>query len=162
MAKNSSIDDNNFISAKKRLFEKTHQPTEGEIKSFIGNNAWQQLMNFESMLHKCYNLNREIKFPFGNNYGWSFRYTHNKTLLLYVFFEEGGISCTLSISDKGAPKAEAMQGDLQPDIQQLWKNRYPCGDIGGWIHCSIEDGKELSDIVKLLSAKVNYKKQISD
>ncbi|MCL2841373.1 MAG: DUF3788 domain-containing protein [Defluviitaleaceae bacterium] len=159
MAKNSNADDNTFVSAKKRLFEKAHQPTEAIIQSFMGDDAWQQLMKFEGMLRKHYNLNREMKFPFGRNYGWSFRYTHNKSLLLYVFFEEGGLSCTLSINDKGAPKVEAMLNDLQPDIQTLWKNRYPCGDVGGWIHCSIENEIELSDIIRLLGAKVKQKPQ---
>jgi len=159
MAKNSNIDNDTFVSAKKRLFEKANQPTEETIKSFIGDDAWRQLMKFEDMLGECYNLNREMKFPFGNNYGWSFRYTHNKSLLLYVFFEEGGLSCTLSIADKGVPQVEAMLNDLQPDIQELWKNRYPCGEIGGWLHCSIESDEELSDIVRLLGAKVKHKKK---
>lgn len=157
MAKNSNTDDSSFKSAKNRLFEKAHQPTEDIIQSFIGNDAWLQLMKFEDMLREHYNLNREIKFPFGNSYGWSFRYTHNKSLLLYVFFEEGGISCTLSISDKGVPQVEAMLNDLQPDIQELWKNRYPCGDIGGWVHCTIENDAELPDIIRLLGAKVKQR-----
>jgi len=157
MAKNSNTDDNTFVSAKKRLLEKAHQPTEAEIQAFIGVDAWRQLMKLEEMLKERYNLNREIKFPFGNSYGWSFRYTHNKSLLFYVFFEEGGLSCTLSISDKGVPMVEAMLSELQPDIQSLWKNRYPCGDIGGWIHCSIENDNELPDIVRLLGAKVKQK-----
>ncbi|MCL2373319.1 MAG: DUF3788 domain-containing protein [Defluviitaleaceae bacterium] len=158
MAKNSNTDDNSFVSAKGRLFDKTKPPSEGDIKAFIGQNAWRQLMKFEDMLQERYNLNREIKFPFGNNYGWSFRYCHNKTLLLYVFFEEGGISCTLSVSDKGVAHVEDVLASLQPDIQQLWNNRYPCGDIGGWIHCSIEEDAELPDIVSLLGAKVKPRK----
>lgn len=146
------------MAEKKRLYEKAHQPTEEFVQIFMGDCAWQRLMRFEEMLQKRYDLNREMKFPFGNEYGWSFRYAHKKTLLLYVFFEEGGFCCTISISDKGAQEVEAMLGDLQPEMQALWRNRYPCGADGGWIHCSVSSDKELSDLVRLVGAKVRPKK----
>jgi hypothetical protein len=128
----------------------------------MGNDPWQRLMLFENLLREKYALNREIKFPFGNNYGWSFRYTHNKTLLLYVFFEENGFCCTISISGKGAVEVEAMLKELNPKLQTMWENRYPCGyhgeHYGGWIHYSIENDDELLDIIRLIGVKVKPKK----
>lgn len=56
-------------------------------------------MGFEDMLKLNYDLFREIKYPFGNDYGWGFRYSHKKKLLLYVFFEEDGFCCTISINE---------------------------------------------------------------
>lgn len=95
----------------------------------------------------------------GNDYGWSFRYVHKKTLLLYVFFEENGFCCTISINDKGAQKVESILNDLSPEIQSVWNNRYPCGDFGGWIHYSVEADYELPDLIRLISIKVKPKKK---
>lgn len=88
-------------------------------------------MGFEDMLKLNYDLFREIKYPFGNDYGWGFRYSHKKKLLLYVFFEEDGFCCTISINDKGAEEIESILSDLLPKTQNLWINRYPCGKLGG-------------------------------
>lgn len=143
---------------KKRLTEKFHQPSEKFIKSFMGDDAWDLLMRFENMLKVHYDLSREIKFPFGNDYGWSFRYVHKKTLLLYVFFEEKGFCSTISINDKGAQKVESILSNLCPEIQTVWKNRYPCGDYGGWIHHSVEADYELPDLIRLIGIKVKPKK----
>lgn len=143
---------------KKRLSEKSNQPSEEFIKMFMGDDAWSRLMHFEDMLKRYYDLSREIKFPFGNDYGWSFRYAHKNTLLLYVFFEEHGFCCTISINDKGAQEVESILSDLHPKIQTLWKNRYPCGDFGGWIHHSVEADNELPDLIRLICIKVKPKR----
>jgi len=78
------------MTEKKRLTQKSSQPTEAFVRHFMGEEAWARLMRFEEMLREHYVLTREMKFPFGNSYGWGFRYAHKKMLLLYVFFEEGG------------------------------------------------------------------------
>jgi hypothetical protein len=140
--------------AKVRLTEKTNQPLEDTVRVFIGDDAWQRLMRFEDMLRTRYDLKREMKFPFGNTYGWGFRYAHSKSLLLYVFFEQDGFCCTISIGDNKAPRVESMLTELSPEIQALWNNRYPCGDLGGWIHCSVETDAELHDLVRLIEIKV--------
>jgi len=146
------------MTEKKRLTEKSSQPTEAFVRHFMGEAAWHRLMHLEEMLRERYVLKREMKFPFGNSYGWGFRYLHKKTLLLYVFFEEGGFCCTLSINSAGAPKVEAILGELKPRVQTLWRNRYPCGPAGGWIHLSVADDDELADFVRLVEVKVNAKK----
>ena len=35
----------------------------------------------------------------------------------------------------------------------LWKNRYPCGECGGWVHFRILTDDELIDVIKLLAIK---------
>jgi hypothetical protein len=142
------------MPTKQRWTDKSRQPTEDVVRLFVGDDAWQRLMRFEEMLRARYDLKREMKFPFGNEYGWGFRYAHKKSLLLYVFFEKGGFCCTISINDKGAPQVEAILGNLQPATQALWKNRYPCGDVGGWIHASAGADNELPDLIRLVGVKV--------
>ena len=146
------------LGEKKRIADKLHQPQEEFVQVVMGDDAWNRLMRFEELLKQRYNLNREMKYPFGKGYGWSFRYTHNKTLLLYVFFEVNGFCCTISINDKGAKKIETILNDLQPKIQDLWNNRHPCGDFGGWMHHSVKVDEELPDLIRLIGTKVKPKK----
>lgn len=143
-----------YETNKVRLTEKYQQPPE----AFMGIEAWSRLMRFEEMLRERYDLSREIKFPFGNEYGWSFRYSHKKPLLLYVFIEEGGFCCTISINDKGAQEVDSMFSDLLPEIQASWINRYACGAEGGWLHRSVTSDDELPDLIRLVSVKVRPKK----
>lgn len=147
-----------FETTKERLTNKDVMPTQEVINSFIGDESAKRLSLFEKMLGENYDLNRELKFPFGNNYGWAYRYTHKKSLLLNVFFEKGGFCCTLSINDKGAEVVDTIIDTMLPETKVLWENRYPCGKIGGWIHYSVSNDKELKDIIQLLSVKVKPKK----
>ncbi|MFQ8731366.1 MAG: DUF3788 family protein [Enterocloster bolteae] len=78
-------------------------------------------MRFEEMLRERYDVSREIRFPFGNEYGWSFRYSH-KSRCCCMFFEEGGFCCTISINDKGAQEVDSIFGELLPEIQASWLN----------------------------------------
>lgn len=144
----------NHKQEKPRMKDKLYQPTEELVTFFMGEEAWARLMKFESMLKENYSLNREMRFPFGSNYGWGFRYTHKNSLLLHVFFEEGGFCCTISINDAGAPKVDSMFDSLHPELQTCWVDRYACGEKGGWLHRSVESDDELPDLVRLLSAKV--------
>lgn len=145
--------------SKERWVERHPQPTEELVRTFMGADAWRRLMRLEELLRERYDLHREMKFPFGNEYGWSFRYTHKKALLLYVFFEKGGFCCTLSINDAGAPKVEAMLNELRPEIQSAWKSRYACGAEGGWLNRSVASHGELPDLVRLAGVKVKQKKE---
>jgi hypothetical protein len=120
-----------YEQEKPRLTNKSQQPTEESVTQFMGNEAWERLMHFEKLLGEHYDLNREIKFPFGNEYGWGFRYCHKKSLLLYIFFEEGGFCCTISINDKGAKEVEMSMPELLQETQAAWANRYACGENGG-------------------------------
>ncbi|TDW26371.1 uncharacterized protein DUF3788 [Breznakia blatticola] len=142
---------------KLRLVNKDVIPTSQEIHTFIGNEAFMRLQHFEQALAKRYALQKELKFPFGSSYGWAYRYAHKKTLLLYIFFEANGFCCTVSLNDKAAPKMETLLPNLQPKTQELWQNRYPCGEQGGWIHDSITSDEDIEDILQLVATKVKPK-----
>lgn len=148
------------MTEKERMTDKNQPPSAAKVQAFLGKDAWARLLRFEAMLQENYEVTRELKFPFGDSYGWGFRYGHKKTLLLYVFFEKDGFCCTLSINDKGAKKVEALLENLLPETQTLWHDRYPCGEKGGWVHYSVKTEAELTDILKLTGAKVAPKKSV--
>ena len=147
-----------FEAEKERLVNKDVTPTEESINYFLGEESVNRLSHFEKMLRENYDLNRELKFPFGKEYGWAYRYTHRKTLLLYIFFEKCGFCSTISINDNGAGIVGKIINTMLPKTQKLWKNRYPCGKEGGWVHYSVSNDEELEDIIRLVGCKVKPQK----
>lgn len=142
-----------------RMTEKEPEPTEAEVRAFMGEGAWERLMRLEALLRQRYALGRTLKYPFGNAYGWSYRYVHKRALLLYVFFEAGRFCCTISINDAGAAKVEALRESLCPTVWQSWQGRYACGAQGGWVHHTVSDDEELASLVALVEVKAPPKKE---
>lgn len=147
-----------FKIEKERLLSKEASPTQEIMNNLLGEEGMRLLTLFEKMLQENYDLNRELKFPFGNSYGWSYRYTHKKALLLYLFFEKGGFCCTVSINDRGAETVNEIINTMLPKTKELWANRYPCGKEGGWVNYSVSSDEELKDIIRLVGCKVKPKK----
>ena len=57
---------------KERLVNKEVMPTEDSINHFLGAESVNRLSHFEKMLRENYDLNCELIFPFGKEYGWAY------------------------------------------------------------------------------------------
>ena len=136
-----------------RLLDKSNEPTAEQVKEYLGSESYERLSEFEEYLQTHYQLSKEMRFPFGNNYGWGYKYSHKTLHLCYAFFEAGVFTVTLQIGDKQVHSVEDMMNTLSPKAHELWANRYPCGEHGGWIHYRILGGEDLSDVYKLIGAK---------
>jgi len=135
------------------MLDKSVQPSLSEIKNWLGAESYMRLKAFEELLESNYSLSSEIKFPFGNSYGWGYKLSHKKSHLCYAFFEKGSFAVTLQLGDKLFGAVEEIMPSLLPKTQELWKNRYPCGERGGWIHYQVLSDAELVDISKLVFIK---------
>jgi hypothetical protein len=72
-----------------RFLDKEVVPTPQEIEQRLGNEAMHRLNILDDYLKANYDVVRELKFPFGNQYGWGYKYSSKRKLLCYVFFEKG-------------------------------------------------------------------------
>jgi len=138
-----------------RMTDKAQTPTPEEINAFIGAAAQKRLALLTGQLAARYDLSRELRFPFGKDYGWGYKFSHKSAHLLYVFFARGTLVATLQIGDAQVAKLEAALPDLSPKAQQLWQDRYPCGKHGGWIHDEITTNADLDDILTLVAVRKN-------
>lgn len=136
----------------KRFFDKNKVPDPSEIEQLLGAYATERLKNLDSFFKSNYNIVRELKFQFGNQYGWSYKYSTNGKMLCYVFFEEGAVTVTITIGKNEVSKLTSELPKMLQKTRELWANRYPCGE-GGWIHYRIENDNELPDIQKLICIK---------
>jgi len=142
-----------------RLLNKSIVPDEVTIQEHLGQQSYCRLNTFENWLKNNYQLVRELKFPFGNNYGWSYKYSHKFAHLCYVFFEQNAFLVMVQIGDKQVQLLKNQLMLLLPKTQELWKNRYPCGEHGGWIHYRVLTDDELTDVIKLLAIRKKQSKK---
>lgn len=136
-----------------RLLDKSAPPSDEFIRQYLGEESYENLLLFEKFLRGCYDLKRELRFPFGNGYGWGYKYSHKSSHLCYAFFESGAFTVTLQLGDACVPAVEKLLPQLSAKANELWQNRYPCGERGGCIHHRITSASDLDDICKLVTAK---------
>jgi hypothetical protein len=136
-----------------RLLDKNNEPTPEQVKEYLGSESFEHLVSLENHLQTHYHVVKEIRFPFGNNYGWGYKYSNKSNHLCYVFFEKGAFTVTIQISDKQVHLVEDAIGNVSPKAKHLWENRYPCGKNGGWIHYRVVSDEELADIYQFIYAK---------
>ena len=136
-----------------RMLDKTHMPAIDEIENYIGDVSLGFLKEFTSAMKSRYDLQCELRFPFGNNYGWGYKFSHKKKHLCYVFFENGAIAIMFQINGKECTKVESVLSDCLPKTKLYWDNRYPCGEGGGWITYRVLYKEELNDVLNLLAVK---------
>lgn len=138
----------------KRMLDKKHEPTLDEIKSTIGK-QYALLEYLEDNLKQRYDLIKDLKFPFGNTYGWGYKYAHKAKHLTYVFFEENDITAMLQIGSKEAVIFEKDLDSYLPKTRVLWDDKYPCGEHGGWIQYTMKDKREVDEVLKILALRKN-------
>lgn len=136
-----------------RLLDKNASPSEDFIRKYLGTESYHNLLEFEKYLNAHYDLKKEIKFPFGNSYGWGYKYSHKSSHLCYAFFESGAFTITLQLGDPCVAAVNRILPALSAKANELWKNRYRCGKQGGWIHYRVISADELNDIFSLIAAK---------
>jgi hypothetical protein len=136
-----------------RMLDKFQLPTDEQIKEYVGNETYKQLMLLDNYLTIHYQISKELKFPFGNKYGWGYKFSHKSLHICYAFFEKRAFTVMIQIGDKQIKKLEEILNSLLKKTQELWLNHYPCGENGVWIHYRVLSDEELLDVFKLIEVK---------
>lgn len=137
-----------------RMLDKDNTPSIELIYETIGTDAAAKLNQFEALLTELYDLSRELKFPFGKNYGWGYKYNHKSKHLCYLFFEQGGFTIFTQIGDKQVTEMESKLDSLSDKSKETWSVRYPCGERGGWINYRILKEEDIKEILEFIKVKV--------
>lgn len=136
-----------------RMLCKDHVPSLLDIQTYLGYDAYARLCKMVELLSNQYEFHQILRFPFGNSYGWGYKFSHRNTHLAYVFFEKCSFTVMIQIGDRLVPKVDAILSELMPKSRELWKNRYPCGEQGGWIQYRIKNDSDLQDAIALIHIK---------
>jgi hypothetical protein len=85
-----------------RMLDKNNKPTAERVAEHLGPAASDYLLELECYLHESYALSREMRFPYGNSYGWGYKYSHKSSHLCDIFFEAGAFTVTIQIGQAGS------------------------------------------------------------
>ncbi|MEI8199689.1 MAG: DUF3788 family protein [Eubacteriales bacterium] len=136
-----------------RMLDRKKIPTEDEICEYIGKESAELLRIFDDALFARYDIVKDLKFPFGNEYGWGYRYAHKTKQLCYLFFEKDAFTILIQVNpDQDPMKFESMLALSLPRTKELWAQRYPCS-VGGWLYYRVLNKEELDDVLMLLEFK---------
>lgn len=136
-----------------RMLDKARRPEPGQICAYIGADAYGRLSALETALAARYDLTKELRFPFGNSYGWGYKYAHKSNHLCYAFFEKGAFTIMVQIGDRQVPALDRELTELSEKAQDLWAGRYPCGEKGGWVRDRVLCDTDLEDVLRLIQCK---------
>lgn len=131
-----------------RLLDKSDRPTKEALASYCGEGR-ERFQALNEALSARFATEQEIRFPYGNRYGWCITHRRRGKLICDVFAEAGAFTVMLRLSDR---QYAAVYPALHADAQGCVDRRYPCGD-GGWIHFRVLNAEQLSDITLLLNEK---------
>ena len=108
-----------------RMLNKQLIPTEDEINNYIGKKSVENIELIKKSLGKKFDISMNLKFPFGNDYGWGYKVSNKSKHLFYIFFEKECITITLQISKIKTEKETENYNNLSKEGKNYWKNRYP-------------------------------------
>ena len=131
-----------------RLLDKQNVPTFEELAAYCGENS-SLFQRLNEQLFQTFGTAQEIRFPYGNHYGWGVAHRKKKTLICDVFAEAGAFTVMLRLSNQ---QFDSVYGQLQVYTQNYIDNKYPCGK-GGWIHYRVLNEEHFQDIMRLLDIK---------
>lgn len=139
-----------------RLLDKNHQPSDEEYIAYCGLMK-EYFIELDSFLLNELQLQKIMRFPYGNQYGWSFKYTSKNKLVCDIFAEKDAFTMMLRLDDN---QYNQVLPFVSKKTQNLIQNKYPCGDAGGWIHLRVLNQKEYKDAKNLLCIKVKHELQV--
>jgi len=135
-----------------RLLDKTLSPTFEDLIVHSGSSGtlWVELDDY---IRKTFSSQRQIRFPYGNKYGWGCKYSFKSRHICDIFAENGAFALFFQIRDL---QLDLVYDNLSEYAQTVCANKYPCGK-GGWLTYRVLEQAHIDDVKKLLSAKLNMK-----
>lgn len=133
-----------------RMLDKQHQPTMDEFTAYCGASKilFEEINNY---LLSELNADQQLRFPYGNDYGWSLKYFMKNKHICDVFAEKDAFTVMLRLTNIQFKK---VYNDVTDYTKKYIDNKYLCGE-GGWIHYRVLTDEHSNDIKKMLKLKIN-------
>jgi hypothetical protein len=133
------------------MTDKTHEPTESEIHTFISENVRKTWIVLKQFIEEAYGL-VSGKIFYGAKYGWTVRYRKSGKTLCSLFPEEGKFIVLIVLGCEEALKTLPMERELSPQTLRLIENTKQLHD-GCWLWIRITEPDDIDDSKTLLQLK---------
>lgn len=131
-----------------RMLDKQTMPSIEEFIETCGKRK-QYFIQIDQFLIDELKLKKNLRFPYGNQYGWGMKYASKTKHICDIFAEKDAFTVMLRMDNK---QFDQVFHSVSKDTQELIQNKYPCSD-GGWIHFRILNLSDLTDLKLLLTMK---------
>ena len=133
-----------------RLLDKTLSPTFDDLIAYsAGSGAlWLEL---DKHIRESFSAQRQIRFPYGNTYGWSSKYSAKGKHICDIFAENGAFALHFRL---GNSQLASVYAGLSEHAQKACNDMYPCNG-GGWVTYRVLSPADITDAKKLVYAKMN-------
>jgi len=128
-------------------------PSLNEIYETIGKESILYLEKLHQFMIDSYELSIRLKFRFGSDHGWCYKYCHKNKHICYVFFEKGAFTVIIQIGESQLNKLYNKLNSLSLEGKDTWKNQYLYGKY--WLNYRILSNKNLEDIKSIIAIKMN-------
>lgn len=135
-----------------RMLNKMVQPTFEEMIDYAGESGalWTELDHY---LQTELSAVRLIRFPYGNKYGWSAKYSQKSKHICDIFAENGAFTAHFRMADRAV---ETIYKQLDDYAKDLWEKKYPCSG-GGWLHFRVTTNEQLAMLQMMICAKMTIR-----
>ncbi|MDE7055149.1 MAG: DUF3788 domain-containing protein [Oscillospiraceae bacterium] len=131
-----------------RLLDKQTVPLMEDLALYCGG-AGEMFLRLNRWLAETWDTAQEIRFPYGNQYGWCVSHRKKKKLICDIFAENGAFTVMMRLPNQ---QFAGIYGQLSAYGREVVDNKYPCGE-GGWIRYRVVEEEHLDEAVQLLTAK---------
>lgn len=133
-----------------RLLDKTLSPSFTDLLKYSGacSDLWVELDDY---LQSEYSAEQQIRFPYGNKYGWSTKYSLKNRHICDVFAENGAFALHFRVNNDCL---NTVYDGLSDYSKKICDEKYPCGE-GGWLTYRVLSQEHLIDVKKILLAKIS-------
>ncbi len=129
--------------------DKTHVPAQTEITTAVGP-MWKLWLALLQHIRISGPVEEELKFMYGQKYGWALRCRRKGTLLTALYPTQNGF--TVQIILNPAAMEEVQQLKFGNNVQQAVARAHPYPE-GRWLFVPIECEKDLADVQRLFALK---------
>lgn len=131
-----------------RMLDKAVKPDFNALADYCGKRK-EEFLAYNDFLAETMNTVSEIRFPYGNAYGWCVTHRRGKKLVCDVFAEADAFNVMIRLPDKASMSVYDSLGEY---AKECVDERYPCGE-GGWLHYRVSEPWQLSDLMRLTALK---------
>ena len=135
-----------------RMLNKAETPTFDDLIAYSGDTGalWLAL---DAYMEESFQITRQIRFPYGKDYGWSVKYSIKSKHICDVFAEHGAFTALFQVSNKAI---DTVYEGLSAYAKAIWAEKTPCAS-GGWIEFRVLNEEQLHDLEKIIHAKARVK-----
>ena len=140
------------------LYGKEHEPSEAQIKEFVGTHLWDSL---DGYLQRTYNVKPKPSYSScamdsGMWKGWNVKYKKSGKSLCTLYPKQGYIFSLVPIGNSEISEAELLIPLCTEYTQNLW-NQTPCHHMGKSLAFEVKDEDVLGDMQNLIALRVKKK-----